>query len=300
MLESVLPDYYYILGLHYGADLGDIKQAYRRLALEHHPDCNHDDTDAEARFKALNEAYTVLSDHTKRLRYDEYWQTHYNINSSNASNTENTKSSYSNSMPGVKTSETTDEKNWTESNVEEFTENISGSRFLGDRARRIQIFVVTGLIVGIAYLLNVISTMQLKSLQLMAEIESLKLEKSQAYMHKSQEDLDFATKIEELQEQVQLRDAYIEELKAESSRSLTSRVAQVGNEYHWTIPNDCEYVSEYNIDGEIKFFLVRSCDRRGGISKSRLDCQCQENIGRCNIYWRLQEYPCSLCMQDWQ
>jgi curved DNA-binding protein CbpA len=67
-------DYYRVLKVDRTASQNAIKQAYRRLARQLHPDLNpHDDT-AEARFKALNEAYVVLSDDVKRRHYDRYGQ----------------------------------------------------------------------------------------------------------------------------------------------------------------------------------------------------------------------------------
>jgi molecular chaperone DnaJ len=65
-------DYYEILGLQRGCELGEIKKAYRRLAMEHHPDRNPGDHKAEERFKELAEAYQVLSDPEKRELYDRY------------------------------------------------------------------------------------------------------------------------------------------------------------------------------------------------------------------------------------
>ncbi|MFQ5810502.1 MAG: molecular chaperone DnaJ, partial [Armatimonadota bacterium] len=65
-------DYYDVLGLSRGADQGDIKSAYRRLARRYHPDVNKDDPDAEERFKEIGEAYAVLSDPEKRARYDRF------------------------------------------------------------------------------------------------------------------------------------------------------------------------------------------------------------------------------------
>ena len=66
-------DYYEVLGVSRTASADEIKRAYRRLAREHHPDVNHDRRDeAEARFKEIGEAYAVLSDDSKRARYDQY------------------------------------------------------------------------------------------------------------------------------------------------------------------------------------------------------------------------------------
>jgi DnaJ-class molecular chaperone len=63
-------DYYAILGVARDADDGQIKIAYRKLALQSHPDTNRDDPQAEDRFKKINEAYEVLSHREKRHQYD--------------------------------------------------------------------------------------------------------------------------------------------------------------------------------------------------------------------------------------
>jgi len=67
-----MPDYYALLGVERTASAGDIKSAYRRLALKYHPDRNPGDKAAEDKFKQINEAYAVLSDDEKRGRYDRY------------------------------------------------------------------------------------------------------------------------------------------------------------------------------------------------------------------------------------
>ena len=65
-------DYYEILGVARGAGDGDIKKAYRQLALQFHPDRNPGDKAAEERFKEASEAYAVLSDPDKRAHYDRF------------------------------------------------------------------------------------------------------------------------------------------------------------------------------------------------------------------------------------
>lgn len=65
-------DYYEILGLNKDATTEEIKKAYRKLALKYHPDRNSSDSNAEKKFKEINEAYQVLSDKEKRTRYDQF------------------------------------------------------------------------------------------------------------------------------------------------------------------------------------------------------------------------------------
>jgi curved DNA-binding protein len=65
-------DYYKILGVSKSASPEEIKKAYRKLALKHHPDRNKGNTSAEAAFKDLNEAYAVLRDPEKRKQYDMF------------------------------------------------------------------------------------------------------------------------------------------------------------------------------------------------------------------------------------
>jgi curved DNA-binding protein len=63
-------DYYKILGVERNASEDDIRKAYRKLAMQYHPDRNPNDQQAEERFKEINEAYQVLNDATKRAHYD--------------------------------------------------------------------------------------------------------------------------------------------------------------------------------------------------------------------------------------
>ena len=67
-------DYYDVLGVPRDASENDIKKAYRKLAMQHHPDRNDGDKQAEALFKEASEAYEVLRDAEKRARYDRYGQ----------------------------------------------------------------------------------------------------------------------------------------------------------------------------------------------------------------------------------
>jgi molecular chaperone DnaJ len=65
-------DYYEVLGVARDVSEGDLKTAYRKLAMKHHPDRNPGDAKAEERFKQASEAYQVLSDAQKRAAYDRY------------------------------------------------------------------------------------------------------------------------------------------------------------------------------------------------------------------------------------
>ena len=76
MAES--KDYYSILGVSKDATADDLKRAYRKLAKQYHPDAQHTEEDkkkAEAKFKEINEAYSVLSDENKRSQYERFGTT---------------------------------------------------------------------------------------------------------------------------------------------------------------------------------------------------------------------------------
>lgn len=70
-------DYYQILGVQKGSSDADIKKAYRKLAMQYHPDRNPNDKAAEDKFKEVNEAYAVLSDAQKRKQYDTFGSTRF-------------------------------------------------------------------------------------------------------------------------------------------------------------------------------------------------------------------------------
>ncbi|MDX9827705.1 MAG: DnaJ domain-containing protein, partial [Spirochaetia bacterium] len=65
-------DYYEVLGLQKDAVKDDIKRAYRKLAIQYHPDKNPGDKSAEEKFKEATEAYEVLGDEQKRQAYDQF------------------------------------------------------------------------------------------------------------------------------------------------------------------------------------------------------------------------------------
>ena len=65
-------DYYEVLGVEKSSDEATIKKAYRKLAMQFHPDKNPDNKEAEEKFKEASEAYEILSDPDKRQRYDQY------------------------------------------------------------------------------------------------------------------------------------------------------------------------------------------------------------------------------------
>lgn len=65
-------DYYEILGVAKGSSTAELKKAYRRVAMKHHPDRNPDNKESEDKFKEASEAYEILSNEQKRAAYDQY------------------------------------------------------------------------------------------------------------------------------------------------------------------------------------------------------------------------------------
>jgi len=85
-------DYYKVLGVSKSASAEDIKKAFRKLARRYHPDVNPGDKKSEEKFKEINEAYEVLSDVTKRRKYDTLgpnWQEQFGYPSAAGGRTSN-------------------------------------------------------------------------------------------------------------------------------------------------------------------------------------------------------------------
>lgn len=78
MKDMEYKDYYKILGVERSASEAEIKSAFRKLALQYHPDRNPGNSAAEEKFKEINEAYEVLSDPQKRSRYDQLGDSYSN------------------------------------------------------------------------------------------------------------------------------------------------------------------------------------------------------------------------------
>ncbi|HRJ67400.1 MAG TPA: DnaJ domain-containing protein, partial [Alphaproteobacteria bacterium] len=65
-------DFYQVLGVDKKASADELKKAYRKLAMQYHPDKNQGNKEAEAKFKEISEAYDVLKDEQKRAAYDRF------------------------------------------------------------------------------------------------------------------------------------------------------------------------------------------------------------------------------------
>ena len=65
-------DYYEVLGVSRNASSDELKKAYRKVAMKHHPDRNPGDKKSEEKFKEASEAFEVLGDKEKRSRYDQF------------------------------------------------------------------------------------------------------------------------------------------------------------------------------------------------------------------------------------
>src|SRR5512135_916676 len=73
MIEGTMAkDFYELMGVHRNASEAEIKRAFRRLAVQYHPDKNPGDKASEEKFKEIGHAYEVLSDPEKRAYYDQY------------------------------------------------------------------------------------------------------------------------------------------------------------------------------------------------------------------------------------
>src|ERR1700739_5084820 len=77
-------DYYEILGISKSASQDEIKKAYRKVAMQYHPDRNPGDKAAEEKFKEAAEAYEILSDTEKRAQYDRFGHNAFGPGSRNA------------------------------------------------------------------------------------------------------------------------------------------------------------------------------------------------------------------------
>ena len=79
-------DYYDILGVDKNSEQSEIKRAYRKIAMKYHPDKNPDNKEAEEKFKEAAEAYSVLSDESKKAQYDRFGHNQFQNMGAGASN----------------------------------------------------------------------------------------------------------------------------------------------------------------------------------------------------------------------
>ncbi len=87
-MEMDKSDYYEILGISRNSDEQEIKRAYKRLAIKYHPDRNPGNSESEAQFKKIKQAYEILSDKQKRAAYDQYGHSAFeHVNMGNGSTT---------------------------------------------------------------------------------------------------------------------------------------------------------------------------------------------------------------------
>ncbi|WP_317897618.1 J domain-containing protein [Aurantibacillus circumpalustris] len=129
-------DYYKILGVSKTATPDQIKKAYRKLAIQYHPDKNQNNKSAEDKFKEVNEANEVLSDPEKRKKYDELgenWQSYQQHGGSNAGQDFDW-SKWQNAQSGGRGQSQGQQFN--ESDFSDFFENIFGGKFSGGRKQQ--------------------------------------------------------------------------------------------------------------------------------------------------------------------
>lgn len=123
-------DYYKILGVTKTATAIEIKKAFRKLAVKHHPDKNPNDKAAEEKFKEVNEANGVLSDVEKRKKYDELGENwnNYQPNAQGYNSAQERNTAYSAG------------EQFNEGNFSDFFESVFGSRFGGAKQRTQQAY----------------------------------------------------------------------------------------------------------------------------------------------------------------
>lgn len=129
-------DYYKILGVSKTATADEIKKAYRKLAVQYHPDKNQNNKSAEDKFKEVNEANEVLSDPEKRKKYDELgenWQSYQQHGGGNAGQDFDW-SKWQNAQGGARGQ--TQGQQFNESDFSDFFENIFGGQFSGGGRRQ--------------------------------------------------------------------------------------------------------------------------------------------------------------------